>query len=151
MIMHLHEPIGYHCPICAIMAAAEDPRVIVWRDQYAVAIVARVHHQKNPGALLLCSLEHFENIFVLPDHIGAHLFGVSKRLAFALKSALSCDGVSTRQHNEPAGSQEVWHYHQHIVPRYHGDNFYAERGSLMPIELRVDYAEKLKAALSRPD
>ena len=147
--MYLHEPIGYNCHFCAIVAGTEDPRPIVWRDQHCIAIIARFHHPKNLGAILLCSLEHFENIYVLPDLIGAHLFGVSKRLAIALKGALSSDGVSTRQHNEPAGSQEVWHYHQHIVPRYEGDDFYAERGSLMPLEQRVQYAERIKAALGK--
>ena len=145
--MYRHEPSGYHCPFCAIVAGAEAHRTTVWRDRYAIAIIARFHHGKNAGALLLCSLEHFENIYVLPEVVGAHLFGVSKRLAIALKRSLSCQGVSTRQHNEPAGSQEVWHYHQHIVPRYEGDNFYAEPGSLMPLEQRVQYAERIKAAL----
>ena len=88
IVMYLHEPSAYHCPFCAIVAGAEDPRTIVWRDQHAIAVIGRFHHPKNPGALLLCSLEHFENIYVLPEVVGAHLFGVSKRLAIALKRAL---------------------------------------------------------------
>ena len=145
--MYLHEPNGYHCPFCAIVAGAEDPRTVVWQDQHSIAVIGRFHHHKNPGALLLCSREHFENIYVLPEVVGAHLFRISKVLSIALKTALACEGVSTRQHNEPAGSQEVWHYHQHIVPRWLGDNFYVERGSLMPVEKRVEYAERIKVAL----
>lgn len=34
--------------------------------------------------------------------------------------------MTVRQHNEPAGSQDVWHYHLHVIPRYSGDGFYAE-------------------------
>jgi histidine triad (HIT) family protein len=32
--------------------------------------------------------------------------------------------VSTRQHNEPAGNQDVWHLHVHVFPRYPGDQLY---------------------------
>ncbi|MFM6991928.1 MAG: HIT family protein [Rhodoferax sp.] len=113
----------------------------------AIAVVSRSHHPRNAGSLLLCSLQHFENIYVMPETIGGHLFGVSKQLALALKQALQCDGVSTRQHNEPAGTQEVWHYHQHIVPRYAGDNFYAERPVPMALEQRIEFAGRIKAVL----
>ncbi|MER5390020.1 RtcB family protein [Saccharopolyspora sp. NPDC002686] len=29
-----------------------------------------------------------------------------------------------RQHNEPAGDQDVWHHHVHVFPRYPGDDLY---------------------------
>ena len=112
-------------------------------------MVSRSHHPQNAGSLLLCSLEHFENIYVLPQEVGAHLFGVSQRLAIALKQALECDGVSTRQHNEPAGTQEVWHYHQHIIPRYTGDNFYTEHPVPMALEQRIEFASRIKAVLAK--
>lgn len=145
--MYLHEPAGYACPFCAIATGDDDQRVVVWRDEHAFAIVGRVFHPNNPGALLLCPVAHHENLYVLPDALGAHLFSVSKRLALALKRSLSCDGVSTRQHNEPAGSQVVWHYHQHITPRWTNDNFYGERPSPVPLEVRIQYAQRIKAGL----
>jgi len=61
-----------------------------------------------------------------------------------------CDGVSTRQHNEPAGGQEVWHYHLHVFPRYEGDNLYKSSAirDFIPLEKRVVYAERLRAYFS---
>jgi diadenosine tetraphosphate (Ap4A) HIT family hydrolase len=50
--------------------------------------------------------------------------------ALALKTAFDCPGVSTRQHNEPAGNQDVWHLHVHVFPRFESDGFgftFAER------------------------
>jgi diadenosine tetraphosphate (Ap4A) HIT family hydrolase len=41
-----------------------------------------------------------------------------------MKDAYRCDGVSTRQHNEPAGDQDVWHLHVHVLPRHQGDQLY---------------------------
>ena len=34
------------------------------------------------------------------------------------------DGISTRQHNGSGGGQEVWHYHLHVLPRWHNDRLY---------------------------
>jgi histidine triad (HIT) family protein len=50
-------------------------------------------------------------------------------------------------YNEPAGGQEVWHYHQHVVPRYLADNYYLEQGAPMSIERRVEYAARIRDAL----
>src|SRR2546421_613310 len=69
--------------------------------------------------------------------------------ALAMKTAYGCEGPSFRQHNEPAGYQEVWHYHLHVFPRYHGDDLYMrskERRWVTPAE-RAPYAEKLRAVL----
>ncbi len=70
-----------------------------------------------------------------------------------MKAAYGCDGVSTRQHNEPAGNQDVWHFHLHVFPRYVDDQLYlrsAERTPTSPPQ-RLPYAVKLKRALDRAD
>ena len=59
----------------------------------------------------------------------------------------SSDGTSTRQHNEPAGNQDVWHYHVHLFPRYEGDALYASGRALMPVQDRARYAARLRAQL----
>ena len=64
-----------------------------------------------------------------------------------MKSGYGCDGVSTRQHNEPAGYQDVWHYHLHVFPRFAGDELYGSRKCLMPPEERAAFAERLRRAL----
>lgn len=67
-------------------------------------------------------------------------------MAIAFKRVYGCDGVSTRQHNEPAGNQEVWHYHLHVFPRYVDDDLYdltAQRRLTTPDE-RQPYADRLR-------
>lgn len=68
-----------------------------------------------------------------------------------MKASYSCDGISTRQHNEPAGNQDVWHYHQHIFPRYINDKLYEnhEQKQFVTASARKPFAEKLKAQLTR--
>jgi hypothetical protein len=72
-------------------------------------------------------------------------------VAMALKAVCSCDGVSTRQHNEPAGSQDVWHYHLHVTPRYEDDGFYATQREFMPVDQRARHAEKLRGYLQQSE
>jgi histidine triad (HIT) family protein len=72
---------------------------------------------------------------------------VAKSLAIAMKKIYACDGVSTRQHNEPAGNQDVWHYHLHVTPRYENDNFYGAQREFMASYERAKHAEALKNSL----
>ena len=68
--------------------------------------------------------EHYENLFDLEDACGARHPPVTRTIAIALKEAFACDGTSTRQHNEPAGNQDLWHLHVHVFPRFDGDDLY---------------------------
>jgi histidine triad (HIT) family protein len=70
-------------------------------------------------------------------------------IALAMKAVYSCDGVSTRQHNEPAGNQDVWHYHLHVTPRYEDDQFYLTHREFMPVNERAKHAEKLRSYLAK--
>ena len=71
---------------------------------------------------------------------------MSKKIAIALKVVYECDAVSTRQHNEPDGNQDVWHFHLHIVPRYKDDNLYINHSNTKwtTEEERKPYVEKLR-------
>ena len=93
--------------------------------------------------------QHFENLYDLPSQYAAPIFTAAQQLALALKTVYRCDGVSTRQHNEPAGNQEVWHYHLHVTARYAGDNFYAIYTQawqvMLPAE-RAEHAQRLRFA-----
>ncbi|WP_205328022.1 HIT family protein [Glycomyces sp. YM15] len=70
-----------------------------------------------------------------------------REVAVAIRATYGCDGVSTRQYNEPAGNQDVWHLHVHVFPRYEGDRLYASKalpGWADAMERQV-YAERLRA------
>lgn len=134
------------CPLCGVASGGEDPRTLVWRDEYCVGAVALHQKVATLGSVLLLPVEHYENIYSLPDDIGEHLFGVTKRLAHALKRALSCDGVTIRQNNERAGGQDVMHYHIHITPRYTGDDRGMAGWQASPVAQRIQLAEQIRAA-----
>jgi histidine triad (HIT) family protein len=48
-----------------------------------------------------------------------------REVAIAIRQTYGCKGVSTRQHNEPAGNQDAWRYHVHVFPRYADDQLYS--------------------------
>ena len=70
----------------------------------------------------------------------------SKKVAVAFKKVYKSDGTSVRQHNEPAGNQDVWHYHLHVFPRYENDRLYQnhEKTKWPTKEERIPYSDKLK-------
>jgi histidine triad (HIT) family protein len=94
-----------------------------------MAFVASHWWENNHGHVLVVPILHYENLYELPDDTGAAIFAMSRRIALALKRGYRCDGVSTRQHNEPAGYQDVWHYHLHVFPRYTNDRLYPADGA----------------------
>ena len=86
---------------------------------------------------------------MLTDNLGVAMQRATRRAASALKLADRCGGVSTRQHNEPAGNQEVWHFHLHVFPRHDGDGLYGSRGEWADRREMADRAERLRAVLSQ--
>src|SRR5690606_11711679 len=97
----------------------------------------------NPGHVIIIPNEHFENLYSLPDDALYEIHRIEKMVAQAFKESYRCDGVSSRQHNEPAGNQDVWHYHLHVFPRYKNDNLYQlDRQQTTEAE-RASYVKKL--------
>jgi histidine triad (HIT) family protein len=90
-------------------------------------------------------------VYDISDNVLAKIHVFSKQLALAMKELYSCDGVSIRQHNEPAGYQEVWHYHLHVIPRYIDDNLYPNYPNKVRSDdtIRAEYAKKLRDYFSK--
>jgi histidine triad (HIT) family protein len=131
-----HAPRDWTCIFCGIAAGGETERTkrsaVIWADESMTAFVASHWWPANPGHVLVIPNMHIENIYEFPPELGNDLMATTRRVAVAMKAAYGCDGVSTRQHNEPAGDQDVWHFHQHVFPRWLGDRLYerhAERAS----------------------
>ena len=129
----MHEPEDYECPFCRI-AAGHLPERVVYRNEQVMTLVNIRWWENNHGGCLVVPIEHHENVYALPPRLGTPIQAAIREVALAMKSALGCDGVSTRQHNEPAGNQDVWHHHTHVFPRWHGDDLYRSRAFKPEIE-----------------
>lgn len=146
-VMYNHEPAEYTCPFCYISNQLHlpDNAGVFYSDPYLFAIVSKHWWPNNPGHVLIVPRAHIENIYELPFHLSDKIHRFAKYAALALKAVYKCDGISTRQHNEPAGNQDVWHYHLHVFPRYTNDQLYLSRKmSAAPLPERLRYARLLQ-------
>jgi histidine triad (HIT) family protein len=138
--------------MCRIAGGIEDEFVIskqqdiIYKDEFLTAFVSSHTWPRCEGNVIIIPNSHFENIYEMPDELLEKVGVLSKKIAIKMKEKYLCDGVSTRQHNEEAGNQDVWHYHFHVVPRYLGDNLYINHKNKYQttVESRVRFVELLK-------
>ena len=148
-----HAPDGYICPFCLFAADVFNEQVwcrpddLIYRDSAVMAFVAAKQWPGTPGHVLVVPVAHYEHLYVLPDEVGNRIHSLARQVALAMKSVYGCAGVSTRQHNEPAGNQDVWHYHLHVFPRWPNDKLYGTSGALMAPEQRAQFASQLRSHL----
>jgi len=150
-----HQPEEYNCPFCLVVNGIENEHVltrqddIIYKNAYVTAFIASHWWPNNKGHILIVPNRHYENIYEIPDDYICGVHKLEKRIAKALKIVYKCDGVSSRQHNEPAGNQDVWHYHLHVFPRYRGDNLYETCRENSNAKERKDYANRLREYLEK--
>lgn len=145
-----HEPQNYHCSFCSVIAGHYDGYAtkddIVYQNEFATAKIAPKWWVNNPGHVLVIPNKHYENIYDIPENLFAEVYKVVKKVAVAIRETYECDGTSTRQHNEPAGNQDVWHLHVHVFPRYKNDDLYSNHNNKKFVDAaaRAPYAKKLR-------
>ena len=152
-----HEPRRYDCPFCSVVRGEETehnrPADVVWRDTETVAFVSPRWWPANAGHVIVIPCAHVENLYAIDERVLGAVHATVKRVAIAMKSAYGCAGTSTRQHNEPAAGQDVWHFHMHVFPREPGDELYPRDNEYRwaSASERAPYAARLRAALSGSD
>lgn len=126
--MFNHAPDNYDCPFCKFSTKQETAynklNDIVFEDDLCLAFVSPRMWPNNLGNVIIVPKIHYEHIYDIPDDILGHLNVVSKKIAISMKKGYQCEGVSTRQHNEPGGMQDVFHFHLHVFPRRKDDKLY---------------------------
>jgi histidine triad (HIT) family protein len=149
--MNNHAPSGYACPICKFIqrgVESEHNKIddIVYQGNGTSAFISPKWWPNNPGHVMVVPKIHYENIYEIPDDVLSEINCTAKIIALALKGAYHCDGISTRQHNEPAGNQDLWHFHMHVFPRWDKDDLYLnhDKSSYIAPSDRKPYADKLR-------
>jgi histidine triad (HIT) family protein len=154
--MYNHSPEKYICPLCQISRGEKTEKgdqegSVIFRDKDLTIFIAGKWWKSNLGHVIIIPNEHIENIYDMPEEMGHKIFDFSKKIALAFKETYKCDGVSTKQHNEPAGNQDVFHFHLHVFPRYTEDNLYLNhKDTYWPSqEEKQPYVDKLKKYFSK--
>ncbi|MGK3949038.1 HIT family protein [Microbacterium sp. K2] len=156
MLSTSHEPVGYSCPFCRLVQGIFDernlPSDIIAVTERAYARIAPKWWPGNPGAVLVIPREHVENIYDLSPEVGGAVWELTQKVAIGMRSSYDCEGTSIRQHNEPAGNQDVWHLHVHVFPRHAEDRLYQRQDEarwVSPSD-REPFALRLREALGLP-
>jgi histidine triad (HIT) family protein len=91
-----------------------DERVLAFMDAQPV----------NTGHVLVISKVHAAQLSDLDEETGGQIFKVAMRVSEGLRrSGVRCEGVNLLLADGEAASQEVFHVHLHVVPRFRGDGF----------------------------
>jgi histidine triad (HIT) family protein len=101
------------CVFCKI-ARKEAPASPVFEDEKVIAFMSI--KPINIGHTLVVPKKHYENIFGISEDEVAHLYKIVKKIAYAVKKAVSADGIRIVQNNGEAAGQVIFHLHVHVIP-----------------------------------
>jgi histidine triad (HIT) family protein len=106
------------CLFCKIVAG-EIPATRVYEDDRTVAFM-----DINPatrGHLLIVPREHATDLLEIDAEDLAACARAAQTLARRVSERLGTDGVNLLNSCGSAAWQTVFHFHLHVIPRYHGD------------------------------
>ncbi len=99
--------------------AGEIPAVKVYENEHTLAFMDIKPAGK--GHVLVVPKQRFRNIFDIDEAAWGHMARTARTVAAAVRNAVGADGLNIIMNNEPAGGQEVFHAHLHLVPRWSND------------------------------
>jgi len=132
--------------VFARILAGELPAHSVYRDEHSLAFMDLM--PQAPGHTLVIPTAPAENLFDVPADALKQTIATTQRVAAAVKSAFSAEGVMIAQLNGAAAGQTVFHLHFHIIPRSGGADFGIHARDMEDGAVLAEHAERIKAALS---
>jgi histidine triad (HIT) family protein len=106
------------CLFCKIIDGVIPSKTIYEDD--LVKVFLDINPNTN-GHCLIIPKKHIVTVDELDSDLIAHILEVEKKMYKLLKEKLNIEGLTIVQNNELG--QEVKHYHVHLIPRYHDDNW----------------------------
>ena len=90
------------------------PSKVLYEDEL-VMVIMDVNPTSN-GHSLIIPKEHYQDLFDIDKEVLNHIMEVAKEMVSKLEERLGCEGITLIQNN--GISQEVKHFHLHLVPKY---------------------------------
>ena len=103
------------CIFCKI-AGKEADATIVYEDLHTLAFLDI--HPLNPGHTLVIPKKHYDNMLEMPSEEAGRVFASVSKVMKGVQKASAADGISVGQSNGRAASQEIFHMHVHVIPRF---------------------------------
>jgi histidine triad (HIT) family protein len=106
------------CIFCRIVARQASAYVVA-EDELSMAFLDR--GQATVGHTLVVPRTHASDIWEISQPDLTAVMVMAKQVAHLLDERLSPEGLNLTQSNRPAGWQDVFHFHVHVIPRWSGD------------------------------
>ncbi len=109
------------CVFCKIVAG-EIPSIKIWEDENVFVFL-----DANPLRQWHCLIVpkvHYQDIFDIDEYVLQNIIIVSKYIANIVKRSLGATWVNLIHASWQDAEQSVFHFHLHVVPRYHNDDLY---------------------------
>jgi len=107
------------CIFCNIVER-HAPADIVYEDGHSIAFLDI--YPLNPGHTLVVSKKHYATLDEMPPEEVGLLFSTVAKVMKGVKEAVGADGINIGQSKGKAASQDVFHVHVHIIPRFTQEN-----------------------------
>jgi histidine triad (HIT) family protein len=93
--------------------------------------------QATEGHTLVVPRAHVCDIWAVSESDLIAVMLMAKQVAHLVDERLHPDGLNLTQSNRPAGWQDVFHFHVHVVPRWAGDGLTPPWTSSSPPESQL--------------
>jgi histidine triad (HIT) family protein len=106
------------CIFCKIVAG-EIPAAIIAEDEETLAFM-----DINPatrGHALVIPKRHADDLWEIEPAQLAAVAATAQAVALRVRESLGADGVNLINSCRAPAWQTVFHFHMHVIPRYHGD------------------------------
>ena len=129
---------GDHCPFCRIPSLDDEEGLVVRRGEAVYAVLNLYPY--SPGHLMLCPYRHVADYTDLTDAETHEIAALTQQAMRTIRSVSGAHGFNIGMNQGAvAGAGIAAHLHQHVVPRWGGDQ------NFMPIIARTRTLPELMA------
>ncbi|WP_340540100.1 HIT family protein [Nocardioides sp. GXZ039] len=108
------------CPFCRVPALADDEGLVVHRGELAYAVLNLYPY--SPGHLMVCPYRHIGDYTETTDEEAAEIADLTRAAMRTIRGASGAAGFNIGMNQgHIAGAGIAAHLHQHVVPRWPGD------------------------------
>ena len=135
------------CPFCRVPGGTDRDGLVVARGDLAYAVLNLYPY--SPGHLLICPYRHIADYTETSDEEAAEMSALTKRAMAVVRAVSGAHGFNLGMNQGAiAGAGISAHLHQHVVPRWSGDqNFMPIIGRTKTLpELLADTRDLLSGA-----
>ncbi|MDH5451115.1 MAG: HIT family protein [Candidatus Bathyarchaeota archaeon] len=109
------------CVFCHIVNGTASASIL-YSDEKVIAFLDI--QPVTPGHVLIIPKAHAAQLSELDPETGAHMFKIAMHLAAGIRrSGVKCEGINLFLADGKVASQEIFHVHLHVIPRFKGDGF----------------------------